>query len=111
MKSEIPVQDADNLQEARANRVREKLSEKKEESRSLLQGGGGQSEQSQQRGGNGAPQVQRPPAEKVMPVKSEKIANRNDRVSVQYTDGRVVKDIKYKNVEDDIRYGRCIVIE
>jgi preprotein translocase subunit SecA len=109
MKAEIPVQDADNLQEARANRVKEKLSEKKEESRSLLQGGGGPSEQPQQRGGNGV--QQRPPQEKVMPVKSQKIANRNDRVSVQYTDGRVVKDIKYKNVEDDIRYGRCIVIE
>ena len=106
-KAEIPTQDADHLQEARANRVREKLSEKKEESTSLLQGGSAQPKQ----GGQQAPQQQRPPQEKVMPVKSEKVANRNDRVSVQYSDGRVMKDVKYKNVEDDIRYGRCVVIK
>ena len=109
-KADIPsqAQDADRLQEARANRVREKLSEKKEETRSLLQGGGSQPQQQQ----NGGPQQQqRPPQEKVMPVKSEKVANRNDRVSVQYHDGRVVKDIKYKNVEEDIKYGRCVVIK
>lgn len=103
-KADIPEQDADRLQEARANRVREKLSEKKEESRSLLQGGGNQPQ-------GGQPQQQQRPAEKVMPVKSEKIANRNDKISVQYTDGRVVKDVKYKNVEADIQSGRCIMIE
>jgi preprotein translocase subunit SecA len=108
-KAEIPTQDPSNLQEARTSRVREKLSEKKEESRSLLQGGGAQPEQ---RVPGGPPQQQqRPPVEKVQPVKSEKVANRNDRVSVQYHDGRVVKDVKYKNVEDDIRYGKCVVIK
>jgi len=107
VKAEIATQDADHLHEARANRVREKLSEKKEESRSLLQGGG----VPQQPQGNGQPQAQRPPVEKVMPVKSTKIANRNERISVQYTDGRVVKDVKYKTVEDDINNGRCVVIE
>ena len=108
VKSEIATQDADHLHEARANRVREKLSEKKEESRSLLQGGGAPQQPQQ---GNGQAQAQRPPVEKVMPVKSTKIANRNDRISVQYTDGRVVKDVKYKTVEDDINHGRCVVIE
>jgi preprotein translocase subunit SecA len=108
VKAEIASSDADHMHEARANRVREKLSEKKEESRSLLQGGGAPQPQQQ---GNGQPQAQRPPAEKVMPVKSEKIASRNDRVSVQYQDGRVLKDVKYKKVEEDIRYGRCVVIE
>jgi preprotein translocase subunit SecA len=49
--------------------------------------------------------------EKVMPVKSEKVANRNDKVTVQYTDGRVVKDVKYKKVEDDIKNNRCIIID
>lgn len=106
-KAEIQTQDADRLQEARTNRVREKLSEKKEESRSLLQGGG----QPQQQGGGSAQQQQQRPPEKVMPAKSEKVANRNDKVSVQYTDGRVVKDVKYKTVEDDVKNGRCILIE
>jgi len=99
MKAEIPVQEADQVQEARATRQRARLTEQKDESRSLLQGG-------QQPQG-----PQRETEMKVMPVKSEKIANRNDKVSVQYPDGRVLKDVKYKKVEDDIVAGRCIVIE
>jgi preprotein translocase subunit SecA len=46
-----------------------------------------------------------------MPVKSEKIANRNDKVSVQYTDGKVLRDVKYKKVEDDILNNRCVIID
>ncbi|MFN8692601.1 MAG: preprotein translocase subunit SecA [Cyclobacteriaceae bacterium] len=98
LKAEIPVQQADEVQEARSQR-RQKLSEQKEESRSLLSGGQGEPNATQQ-----------PPREKVMPVHSEKIAGRNDRVTVQYSDGRVEKDVKYKKVEEDIRAGRCIVI-
>ena len=100
VKADIPIQESDQVQEARAQK-RQKLNEKKEESRSLLDGGGAP------QGTNTQQQVQ----EKVMPVKSEKIANRNDKVTVQYPDGRVVKDVKYKKVEDDIAAGRCIVIE
>jgi preprotein translocase subunit SecA len=98
-KSDIPVREPDLVQEARSQR-RQKLNEQKEESRSLLQGGGA------------APQgPQRQVDEKVMPAKSEKIAGRNDKVSVQYPDGRVVRDVKFKKVEDDVKNGRCIVIE
>ncbi|MBS1558254.1 MAG: preprotein translocase subunit SecA [Bacteroidetes bacterium] len=96
MKAEIPVQEADEVHEAQAQK-RQKLREQKDESHSLLQGGQEQPEQRAQ--------------EKVMPVKSEKIANRNDKVSVQYPDGRVMKEVKYKKVEDDIKNGKCIVIE
>lgn len=103
LKADIPVQQPDQVQEARVQRTRARLSEQKEESRSLLSGGGGQ--QSAQ------PQPDRPPQEKVMPMKSEKVANRNDKVSVQYPDGRVLRDVKYKKVEDDIRNNRCIIIE
>jgi len=98
MKAEIPVEAPDEVHEAHAQK-RQRLREQKDESRSLLQGGG----QPQ------APQEQT--EEKVMPVRSEKIANRNDKVSVQYPDGRVLKDVKYKKVEDDIKNGRCIVTE
>jgi preprotein translocase subunit SecA len=49
--------------------------------------------------------------QKVVPAKSVRIAGRNDKVSVQYPDGRVLKDVKYKKVEDDVASGRCIVIE
>ncbi|MFM7486899.1 MAG: preprotein translocase subunit SecA, partial [Cytophagales bacterium] len=93
MKAEIPVQDSDEVQEARTQK-RLRLSEKKEESRSLLHGGGEAHQPAHQR-----------TDEKVMPVRSEKVANRNDKVTVQYADGRLIKDVKYKKVEDDIRGG------
>jgi preprotein translocase subunit SecA len=102
LKADIPVQEPEQVQEARAPQRRARLNEQKEESRSLLSGGGGQAQQ---------PQPNRPPQEKVMPVKSEKVAGRNDKVSVQYPDGRVLRDVKYKKVEDDIRNNRCIIIE
>lgn len=98
MKADIPAAEPEALQEARAQK-RQRFSEQKEESRSLLSGGGGQ------------PRQAREPEQKVMPIKSERIAGRNDKVTVQYPDGRVLKDVKYKKVEDDIQNGRCIVIE
>jgi preprotein translocase subunit SecA len=52
-----------------------------------------------------------PPAEKVAPIKSERIANRNDLVSVQYMDGSVKKDVKYKKVEEDLKNNKCVIIE
>ena len=100
MKADIPLREQEQVQEARTQK-RVKLSEQKEESRSLLQGGS-HPPQGQQ---------QRPPEEKIMPVKSERVAGRNDKVTVQYPDGRVLKDVKYKKVEDDIKDGKCIVIE
>lgn len=99
IKADIPVQKSDQVQEARS-RARVKLNEKKEESRSLLSGGEPR-----------PPQGSRPPQEKIMPVKSEKVANRNDKVNVQYPDGRVLRDVKYKKVEEDIINNRCIVID
>ncbi len=100
MKAEIPIKESDQVQEARTQRNRVKLSEKKEESKSLLSGGEPRPAQ-----GN------RPPQEKIMPAKSDKVANRNDKVNVQYPDGRVLRDVKYKKVEEDILNNRCIVID
>src|SRR5690606_24999865 len=77
MKADIPAQEAGQVEEAHS-RSRQRFNEQKEESRSLLSGGNQQ-----------AAQTGRPPQEKVMPAKSQKIANRNDKVSVQYTDGRI----------------------
>ncbi len=98
MKADIPVREPEQVQEARSQR-RERLREQKDESRSLLQGG-------QPPQGPG-----RAVEEKITPVKSEKIAGRNDKVSVQYTDGRVLKDVKFKKIEEDVKNGKCIVIE
>ncbi|HEY9045645.1 MAG TPA: preprotein translocase subunit SecA [Ohtaekwangia sp.] len=104
MKADIPVQEAEDVQEARVTRSRVRLNEQKEESRSLLSGG-------PSAGGGQQAQSNRPPQEKVMPVKSDKVANRNDKVSVQYPDGRVLRDVKYKKVEDDIVNNRCVIID
>jgi len=99
MKAEIPSQEPERVQEARSQK-RQRYSEQKDESRSLLQGGG-----------SAEPTQQREVEQKVMPVKSDKVAGRNDKVTVQYPDGRLLKDVKYKKVEEDIKNGRCIVIE
>ncbi|MCH8319177.1 MAG: hypothetical protein IIA88_11905, partial [Bacteroidetes bacterium] len=53
----------------------------------------------------------RPAVEKGMPLKSQKVAGRNQRVSVQYASGKVVKDVKFKTVEDDIRNSKCVMID
>jgi len=95
-KAFIPSEDPNRVQEARSSK-KESYSESKEESRSALAG--------RQDTRN------RPPAEKVAPVKSEKIYGRNDRISVQYTDGTVKKDVKFKSVEEDINSNKCVVLD
>ncbi len=101
MKADLPVQQADEVREARAVRERrQQLKEQKDESKSLLSGGGNQ-----------AAQANRPPAEKTMPIKTEKVFGRNDRVTVQYSDGSLKKDVKYKTVEEDIKSNKCVLIE
>ncbi|MFD2246161.1 preprotein translocase subunit SecA [Pontibacter ruber] len=52
-----------------------------------------------------------PEAPKLVPAHSQKVAGRNERVSVQYNDGRVLKDVKFKSVEDDLLHNRCVIIE
>lgn len=94
-KSFIPTEDPNRVQEARSSR-RQNYNESKEESQSALAG--------RQDTRN------RPPVEKVAPVKSEKVHGRNDRVSVQYSDGTVKKDVKFKTVEEDIRNNKCVLI-
>ncbi len=49
-------------------------------------------------------------AERQAPVRAIKIADRNQKVTVQYRDGRVVKDVKYKKVEHEVERGDCVVI-
>jgi preprotein translocase subunit SecA len=45
------------------------------------------------------------------PLRNVKIADRNQRVSVQYKDGTIKRDIKYKNVEDDVIAGKAVLVE
>lgn len=96
-KSFIPSEDPNRVQEARSTAKREKYSESKEESQSALAG--------RQDTRN------RPPVEKTAPIKSEKVYGRNDKVSVQYPDGKVMKDVKFKVVEEDIKNNKCVVLD
>ena len=95
-KADIPQQAPDRVQEARSRGSQQKLNESKEESKSALA--------SRQDTRN------RPPVEKTAPIKSEKIYGRNDRVNVQYQDGTIKNDVKFKQVEEDILSNKCVVI-
>ena len=96
MKLDLPVQDSSQVSEAAARRERQRTQESKADSGSVLSAGSSKN---------------RPPVEKQMPIKSEKVVGRNDRVSVQYSDGTVKKDVKFKTVEADIRDNKCVLID
>ena len=98
MHADLPVQESNEVQEARTPRTRQRLQESKASSESLLSGR--------------SPDTRnRPPAEKTLPVKSTKVAGRNQRVTVQYVDGNIKKDVKFKTVEDDIINNKCVLLE
>jgi len=48
---------------------------------------------------------------KQQPIRVQKIADRNQRVNVMYKDGKVLRDVKYKKVEEDIANNKCILID
>jgi preprotein translocase subunit SecA len=96
MKLDLPVQDSSQVQAAAQRKQEKNYKESKEESGSVLSGGQSKN---------------RPPIEKQMPVKSEKIVGRNDRVTVQYQDGSVKKDVKFKTVEEDVKSNKCVLLD
>ncbi|HXA01954.1 MAG TPA: hypothetical protein VNW99_08200, partial [Cytophagaceae bacterium] len=98
-KADLPVNDEDDVHEAKEVKQKRNYKEKKEEASSVLSGGGPRIENN------------RPAEERIMPAKSEKVANRNDRVSVKYSDGSVKKDVKYKTIEEDLKKNKCVIIE
>jgi preprotein translocase subunit SecA len=51
-----------------------------------------------------------PSVERAAPRQAIKIADRNQRVTVQYADGSIKEDVKYKTVEQDVESGRAVVI-
>jgi preprotein translocase subunit SecA len=52
-----------------------------------------------------------PPVEKLAPIRSQKVASRNDLVSVKYMDGSIKRDVKYKKIEEDLKNNRCVLLE
>jgi len=51
------------------------------------------------------------PEVKLQPMKSHKIADRNQKVNVMYHDGKVLRDVKYKKVEEDLASNKCVLID
>jgi len=99
MKADIPVQEPDEVQEARrTRRGKQNYQESKEESKSALSGGTPND-----------PSKNRPAVQ--APVKSQKVAGRNEKVNVQYMDGTIMRDVKFKKVEEDIKTNKCVIIE
>ena len=101
LKATVPVQNPNQVKESREVQAPKKsLNENKDEMGSLLGGGGGQANTDTQT----APPV-------AAPATSEKVAGRNDRVTVQYVDGTVRTDVKFKTVEQDVRNNKCVLVE
>ncbi|MEM8901327.1 MAG: hypothetical protein AAGC85_24670, partial [Bacteroidota bacterium] len=48
-----------------------------------------------------------------LPIRKDPLKNigRNQRITVKYPDGKVVENVKFKKVEDDVRNGACEIIE
>jgi len=104
-KSDLPKQDPDQVKAAQAAKSADpKVTASKEEVGSTL---GGNSS-GEQRAVASRQAVTREP---VQPRKSDKVYGRNDRVTVQYVDGKLVKDVKYKSVEQDIDDAKCVIID
>jgi preprotein translocase subunit SecA len=104
-KAELPTQDPSQVKAAQAPRREESnIKASKEEVGSSLNPGAGRQASAAVANRTAAPQV-------VAPRKSEKSYGRNDKVSVQYTDGKLLKDVKYKSVEQDVEAGKCVIIE
>lgn len=101
MHGNIPVDDSEQVKEAprSVRRQKEKVKENKADAFSFTSGSSGEVDM---------PELTK---EKQMPVKSQKTIGRNDKVTVQYQDGTVLKDVKFKSVEDDIKKNRCVVVE
>jgi preprotein translocase subunit SecA len=104
-KADLPAQDPSQVKAAQAPRRDDShVKASKEEVGSSLNPGSGRQTSAAVANRTAPPQV-------VAPRKSDKVYGRNDKVSVQYPDGKVVKDVKFKSVEQDIAAGKCVVIE
>ncbi|MBC7451951.1 MAG: preprotein translocase subunit SecA, partial [Cytophagales bacterium] len=102
-KADIPKQETIPVRELKQQPVQQpKYKEIKDEAGSSLGGGS--------RGQQSPAAVQEAPP-KLEPIRVQKIAGRNDKVSVQYADGSVKRDVKYKVVEEDLINNRCVLIE
>lgn len=67
-----------------------------------------QTNKASEEGGSGGPDSGSKP---ITPARTQKIADRNQRVSVQYKDGTVKREVKYKHVEEDVISGKAVLVD
>ncbi len=104
-RADLPKQDPSQVNAAQAQRpIESKVQASKEEVASSLNQSSNRAAVAASNAGRQAPQV-------VAPRRSDKVYGRNDKVSVQYTDGTTKTDVKYKSVENDVQDGKCVIIE
>lgn len=104
-RADLPKQDPSQVNAAQPPRAAEPQGQaSKEEASSTLNPSANRAAAAAASAGRPAPQV-------VAPRKSEKSYGRNDKVTVQYTNGTTKSDVKYKSVEQDIQEGKCVVID
>jgi preprotein translocase subunit SecA len=104
-RADLPKQDPSQVHAAQPTRAAEPQGQaSKAEVSSTLNPGANRAAAAAASAGRPAPQV-------VAPRKSEKAYGRNDKVTVQYTNGTTKADVKYKSVEQDIQEGKCVVID
>jgi preprotein translocase subunit SecA len=108
MKADMPeIQEAEAPKPQAKQAPQPKLQTQKDDALSSLLGG--------LAGGRGDEQDYHDPSagrtvEKVTPRQAIKIADRNQRVTVQYRDGSIKENVKYKTVEQDVEKGSAVVI-
>ncbi|WP_297336394.1 preprotein translocase subunit SecA [Algoriphagus sp.] len=106
-RADLPKQDPNQVSAAQAPRPQSepKVQASKAEVSSSLNPGANRAAAAAASAGRAAQQAV------VAPRKSEKTYGRNDKVSVQYTNGTVKNDVKYKSIEQDVQDGKCVIIE
>jgi len=104
-KADLPKQDPNQVHAAAPQRVAApQVQASKAEAGSTLNPNENRAAVAASNAGRPAPQV-------VAPRKSDKNYGRNDKVTVQYTNGITKDDIKYKTVEQDVLEGKCVIID
>lgn len=108
MKADMPeIQEAQAPKQQARQVPQPKLQTQKDDALSTLLGGlaGGRGDEQDYHDPSGGRTV-----EKIVPRQAVKIADRNQRVTVQYRDGSIKENIKYKTVEQDVEKGTAVVI-
>lgn len=99
-KGDLPEVEASDVREAAPQRIlpKQQLRENKEEARSFLSA-------------SDAEVIEEDEKPKQAPIIANKIPGRNDKVTVQYMNGSISRDVKFKSVEEDLIAGKCVLIE